>query len=269
MKILVIHQNFPGQFRHLCAHLAQRGDVELYAIGHRGAPGISGVELLRYALHREPTDGVHPYVMGFERAVLYGQAVARLLHQLKRRGFEPDAVVAHPGWGEALFVKDVFPAARLIHFCEYFYRADGADAGFDPDNPPSVDERARITTRNALHLLNLEGCDIGVTPTAWQKALHPSAYRHKIQLIHEGIDTEHLGPDANAMLDLPDGTRVRSGDEVVTYVARNLEPYRGFPTFMRALPAILEARPKAQVLIVGGDDTSLSHISLCAVMVDA
>jgi glycosyltransferase involved in cell wall biosynthesis len=256
MKILVIHQNFPGQFRHLCAHLAERHDVELYAIGHRAAPGMAGVELLRYDLHREPAEGVHHYVVEFERAVLYGQAVARLLHQLKARGFKPDIVVAHPGWGEALFVKDVFPEVRLIHFCEYFYRADGADAGFDPAIPLSFDERARITTRNALHLLNLDSCDIGVTPTAWQKALHPCAYRHKIQLIHEGIDTDRLGPSPGAVLDLVDGTRVRAGDEVVTYVARNLEPYRGFPTFMRALPAILESRPKAQVLIVGGDDTS-------------
>ncbi|MCL2658644.1 MAG: glycosyltransferase family 4 protein [Betaproteobacteria bacterium] len=259
MNILVIHQNFPGQFRHLCIHLSQRGDVALRAIGRRTAPGLPGIELLRYDLHREPTKGVHHYVTGFERAVLYGQAVARVLQRLKGEEFVPDVVLAHPGWGETLFVKDVFPSARLIHFCEFFYRAEGADADFDPSAPLQFDDRARITARNALHLLNLELCDAGVTPTSWQKQLHPVAYRHKIHLVHEGIDTENLGPLADATLDLPDGTCLRQGEEIVTYVARNLEPYRGFPSFMRALPAILAARPKARIVIVGGDEVSYSR----------
>ncbi len=256
MRILVIHQNFPGQFRHLCAHLATRGDVQLRAIGRSTAPGMPGVKHLRYDLHRKPGKEVHHYVAGFEHAVLYGQAVARLLQQLKREGFVPDVVIAHPGWGEALFVKDVFPAARLISFCEYFYHQDGADAGFDPLAPLQFDDRARITARNALHLLNLELCDTGVSPTAWQRQLHPAAYRHKIHQIHEGINTELLARQTEAVLDLPDGTQLRSGGETITYVARNLEPYRGFPTLMRALPAILDARPDARVVIVGGDGIS-------------
>ncbi|MCX9158081.1 glycosyltransferase family 4 protein [Niveibacterium sp. 24ML] len=256
MKIAVIHQNFPGQFRHLCAHLAQRADVQLVAIGHESAPGMPGVALRRYTLHRKPTEGVHHYVVGFERAVLYGQAVARELHDLKAKGFEPDVVIAHPGWGEALLVKDVFPHTRLINFCEYYYRAEGADADFDPAHPLRFDDRARITTRNALHLLNLELCDVGVAPTAWQRSLHPHAYRHKIHTLHEGIDIAGLAPDPAARMELPNGTVVRAGDEVITYVARNLEPYRGFPSFMSALPAVLQARPNAQVLIVGGDEVS-------------
>lgn len=256
MKIIVIHQNFPGQFRHLCAHLAQRKDVQLVGLGHESAPGMPGVDLRRYTLHRKPTEGVHHYVMGFERAVLYGQAVARQLHTLKAEGFTPDVVLAHPGWGEALLVKDVFPQTRLINFCEFYYRAEGADAGFDPAQPLRFDDRAKTTTRNAVHLLNLELCDVGVSPTAWQRSLHPHAYLNKIHTLHEGIDIAGLTPDPAARMELPDGTVVRAGDEVVTYVARNLEPYRGFPSFMRALPAVLRARPNARVLIVGGDEVS-------------
>jgi glycosyltransferase involved in cell wall biosynthesis len=45
-------------------------------------------------------------------------------------------------------------------------------------------------------------------------------------------------------------------DEVVTYSVRNLEPYRGFPNFIRALPKLLELRPDATVLVVGGDEVS-------------
>ena len=45
-------------------------------------------------------------------------------------------------------------------------------------------------------------------------------------------------------------------DEVITFVNRNLEPYRGYHVFMRALPRLLRERPQAHVLIVGDDGVS-------------
>lgn len=180
----------------------------------------------------------------------------RILLDLKAKGYRPDVIVAHPGWGESLFVKDAFPDAKLVHFCEYYYHSKGADADFDPEFPLSVDSAARIRARNALHLLNLEQCDIGVTPTRWQHQLHPQAYRDKIVIAHEGIPVEHLGPDPNATLELPNGTTLHAGQPIVTYVARNLEPHRGFHQFMRALPIILREHPSCQVVLVGGDGVS-------------
>lgn len=256
MKVLFIHQNFPGQFRHIAAHLAKQPDYQVLAIGRHTAPGLPGVELLRYKPHRTASPQTHPYVRSFEDAVLHGQQVLRLLLDLKAKGYRPDVIVAHPGWGETLYAKDAFPNARLIHFCEYYYHAQGADLGFDPEFPPTVDDFARIRSRNALHLLNLENCDQGITPTHWQHSLHPSAYRDKIQVIHEGIDTDLLGPDPNASLTLPNGRVLKAGEPIITYVARNLEPYRGFHTFMRALPQVLKEHPTCQVVIVGGDGVS-------------
>ncbi|MGH8601549.1 MAG: glycosyltransferase family 4 protein [Gammaproteobacteria bacterium] len=256
MNVLFIHQNFPGQFRHIAAHLAQRPDVQLLAIGRDTAPGLPGVRLLRYKPHRPASTGTHPYVRSFEDAVLHGQQVLRLLLDLKQKGFRPDVIVAHPGWGETLYAKEAFPQARLIHFCEYYYHSHGADAGFDPEFPQDINDAARIRTRNALHVLNLEQCDLGITPTHWQHGLHPEAYRSKIQVIHEGIDTAALGPDPQAVLQLPNGTSLHAGMPVVTYVARNLEPYRGFHSFMRALPHLLREHPTCQVVIVGGDGVS-------------
>ncbi len=179
-----------------------------------------------------------------------------MLLQLKSTGYLPTVILAHPGWGEALFIKDAFPDTPLINFCEYYYHATGADTGFDPEFPASADSRARLRVINALHLLNLEQCDIGVTPTRWQHSLHPAAYRDKLKIIHEGIDIDGLAVDHCSDFILDDGQVIRPGDPIITYVARNLEPYRGFHVFMRSLPQILQQHDSVQVVIVGGDSVS-------------
>ncbi|HHN0038544.1 glycosyltransferase family 4 protein [Pseudomonas aeruginosa] len=256
MNVLFIHQNFPGQFLHIATHLARQPGVNVRAIGREHAPGLPGIPLQRYRPHRPASKETHPYARTFEEGVLHGQRVLRLLLDLKAKGYRPDVIVAHPGWGETLYAKQAFPDSKLIHFCEYYYRTDGADAGFDPEFPLTLNGAASIHSRNALHLLNLENCDAAVTPTHWQHSLHPAAYQDKIKVIHEGIDTENLGPDPEATLQLPNRQRLKAGDPVVTYVARNLEPYRGFHCFMRALPKILKEHPTCQVVIVGGDGVS-------------
>ena len=257
MRLLVLHQNFPGQFGHLVRAWAQRPGWDVRALGRDTAPGLPGFDrLTRYKLARSPHSHQHPYLRSMEAATLHGQAVARVLLEMKKKGFTPDAVLAHPGWGESLYVKDVFPDARLVHYCEWYYNAEGADLGFDPEFPITFDDRARIRTWNALHALNLTHCDAAVTPTHWQKSRHPEIFHPKITVQHEGIDTEHLGPDPNAVITTPNGTVLKAGDPVVTYVARNLEPYRGFHIFMRALEKLQQQHKTVHALIVGGDDVS-------------
>ncbi|WP_232346371.1 glycosyltransferase family 4 protein [Cupriavidus sp. USMAA2-4] len=258
-RVLFIHQNFPGQFRHIAADLAQSPGWRVLAIGRDTAPGMRGVPLLRYRPHRNVRAETHHYLRSYEDGVLHGQAVLRILLDLKAKGYRPDVIVAHPGWGESLFVKDAFLDAKLVHFCEYYYHSKGADADFDPEFPLSVDSAARIRARNALHLLNLEQCDIGITPTHWQHQLHPQAYRDKIVVAHEGIPVEQLAPDSKATLTLPNGSTLRAGEPIVTYVARNLEPHRGFHQFMRALPILLREHKSCQVVIVGGDGVSYGN----------
>ena len=256
MNILLIHQNFPGQFRHLAWRLQQDGLHKVLAIGKEGCPGLPGVDVLTYRTHRPVAKETHHYVRGFESGVIHGQAVMRLLLQLRSRGFIPDVVVAHPGWGETLFVKDIFPACKLVHLCEYYYHSVGVDLDFDPEFPATLDDRARIRARNALQLLNLEHSDVAIAPTQWQKSLFPKAYQAKIKVVHEGIKVEDLGPDPQACFKLPNGRVLKAGEPVVTYVSRNLEPYRGFHCFVRALPSLLERHPQCEVVIVGGDDVS-------------
>ena len=257
MRLLVVHQNFPGQFGHMVKAWARRPGWDVRALGRDTAPGLPGFNgLVRYSLARKGHANQHPYLRQMEAATLHGQATARAMLQLRQSGFTPDVILAHPGWGETLYAKDVFPDARLVHYCEWYYSADGADLGFDPEFPITFDDRARVRTWNALHTLNLTNCDAAVTPTHWQKSRHPEIFHPKMTVQHEGIATHELGPDPNAVIKTPNGTVLKAGDPVITYVARNLEPYRGFHIFMRALQRIQKAHPTCHAVIVGGDEVS-------------
>lgn len=256
MQVLIVHQNFPGQFRRLAETWSKLPGWTVTGLGRSGAPGLQSVQWYGYQLSRAVSDHQHPYLRQMEGAVLHGQAVARALMQLRRRGYTPDVVLAHPGWGETMFLRDVYPDTRLLHFCEWYYGTHGSDVGFDPEFPASLDTLCRLRTWNALHALNLAQCDVGISPTEWQRSRHPAEFQHKIHLIHEGIDTSRLQPAPNAQLSLPDGAVLNAGEPVVTYVARNLEPYRGFHVFMRALELIQKKHPTCQAVVVGGDEVS-------------
>ncbi len=262
MKILFIHQNFPGQFRHVAAALARTPGWEVVALGDpqnlKQRPAIPGVRLAGYGTPATASPRTHHYVKSLESAVRRGQMVVRACLELKKRGFVPDVIYAHPGWGEALFVKDVFPDARLTLYCEFYYRAAGADVGFDPEFPVTLDDIFRVRIKNAASLLSLETADSGISPTRWQRDTFPRFFRERITLVHEGVDTELLKPELKAEVVMEGKSlTLTPKDEVITYVARNLEPYRGFHIFMRALPEIQRRRPRAQVLIVG--DTGVSY----------
>ena len=257
MKILFVHQNFPGQYRHLAIHLAAVPGNQVVAITQRRDMQLPGVKNIVYKPQREVTPQMHHYLRKTEADVLNAQSVARAALGLKRSGFVPDIMLGHNGWGEILYLKDVFPQTPLLGYFEFFYRFSGADVGFDSGEALTFDTAPRIRTKNLGNLLGLDAADAGQCPTLWQKSTYPERYHPMLRVIHEGIDTDLALPDAKARLTLPAlGIDLAAGDEVVTYVARNLEPYRGFPSFMRSLPAILERRPNAHVLIVGGDDVS-------------
>ncbi len=261
MKLLLIHQNFPGQFKHLARHFAANPENQVVAICQDYAPGLNDAAYRQvaqrvYRPHRAPTPNVHHYLYNVESSVLNGQAVAKLAHTLQRQGFTPDVTLAHCGWGESLFLKDVFPDRPLINFAEFYYHATGVDADFDPEYPIEIDDHLRIRTRNAVPLLSLASCDYAVSPTKWQKSLFPKEFQSKITVLHEGIDTDAAVADASARLTLPNGKVIDAGMDIITFCARDLEPYRGFHVFMRALPEILVRHPRCQVVITGGDSVN-------------
>lgn len=287
MKVLFIHQNFPGQFVHLAPALAALGHEVVALTSRLAAPKLPGVRCVTYspqsirasiedsntsqikgstrnggalATPFAPNHGsqISAVADNFEAKLARADAAAQAMEKIKAAGFTPDLVVAHSGWGEALFVKAVFPGTRLLIYAEYFYGADGGDFGFDPEfSRQSVYSRQKSAVNN-LHLMQaLLGCDAAISPTLFQKSQHPPELQSKISVIHDGIDTQRFVPNPKSWVSLASaGVKLTGGDEIITFVARQLEPYRGYHTFMRALPALLSLRPNARVVIVGGDGVS-------------
>ncbi len=257
MKVLFVHQNFPGQYIHLARQLACDPGNQVVFLTQRRDAALPGVRNVVYQPHRPVSPQQHRYLRDTEAGVLNAQAVARAALALKRGGFVPDVMLGHNGWGEIWYLKDVFPQTPLIGYFEFFYRALGSDADFDPAVPHMLDDTPRLRTKNTGNLLGLDAADFGQCPTQWQRSTYPALHRPRLRVIHEGIDTQAVTADEAARLRLPDvDHEFAAGDEIVTYVARNLEPYRGFPSFMRSLPKILSSRPSARILVVGGDEVS-------------
>ena len=258
MKILFLHQNFPGQFKHLAPALAGLGhDVHALVLTKNPAYEWQGVKVHTYHPQRGSTPNIHPWLIDIEAKVIRGETVLRWAQEFKQRGFSPDVVIAHPSWGESLFIKYVWPETKLGLFYEMYYQVNGQDVHFDPEfSKPEVSTESRLLLKNSVQILQDPFADAAISPTHWQAATYEPVVREKITVIHDGIDTSRIRPDAAARLTLDNWLSWSRDDEVVTFVSRNLEPYRGYHVFMRALPQLLRLRPHVQVLIVGSDGVS-------------
>lgn len=256
MKILFVHQNFPGQFLHLAPALAARGH-KVVALTDENNNRPSPVQVVRY---KSPPQGAGLRGLGrtYAEHAERGWMAARGCRALRdRHGYVPDVIFGHSGWGETLFLREIWPEARLLVYAELLYRTRGQDVGFDPEISPGSDEARVNTVARSAHLIQgLVQADAGLSPTRYQAHSFPPELQTKLRVIHDGIDTETVRPDAEARLTLPNGAVLRPGDEVLGYVSRSLEPYRGFHRFMRALPGVMRARPEAQVVLIGGDGVS-------------
>ena len=259
MKILFIHQNFPGQYKNLAPALVARGDTCVALTLRVKEPTTwKGVRVFPYQIRRAPKQDVHPWLIDFNTKLHRAEACLAEAEKLKRSGFEPDVIVAHPGWGESMFLRDVWPKARIGLYYELFYQAKAGDAGFDPEfaKTESVGDLQRIRIKNMNNHLHFPLGDSGICPTEFQASSFPKPFRDRISVIHDGIDTTVSKPNPEVSFELDNGEVLTRDDQVISFVNRNLEPYRGFHVFMRALPQMLKDAPKARVIIVGGDGRS-------------
>ncbi len=252
MRILFLHPNFPAQFRHLAATLGKNKKNQVVFGTNRREGQIAGVTKILYEKSRTARVETHHYVRPLENAVLEGQAVYRLAQTLRDQRFTPDIVYGHSGWGPTLFVKDIFPKAKLLCYFEWFYHAHGSDADFDPSDPLNADDEARIRIKNAPILIDLSSCDRGLSPTNWQRQQFPKEFHSKIKVHHDGIDINYFQPIPGAKLVLPQiNLDLSEVDELVTYVARGMEPYRGFPQLIETISILQKKRPQCHFVIVG------------------
>lgn len=267
MKILFIHQSFPGQYLHLVNALAQQGGHTLVALSIQAPsdPLPPNLELIRYGLTRGNAVDVHPLAQETESKVIRAEACARAAHALKQKGFVPDLICAHPGWGESLFMRDIWPNSPILNYQEFYYAADGTDCDFDPELQMNIswESKAKIRMKNAYLQLALEASSWNVTPTNFQRSSFPKHWQQCISTIHDGIRTDLAIPNPNPMgVKLPDGCLINPEDQVITFVNRTLEPYRGCHTFIRAIPRIQELCPRSHILIVG-ETKGVSYGSIC------
>jgi glycosyltransferase involved in cell wall biosynthesis len=258
MKLLFIHQNFPGQFKHLAPALAAQGhEVMALTLPRKPMVVLPGVKVAHYRISRSSSPSVHPWLLDFETKVIRGEACFEAALALKRRGFRPDVIVAHPGWGESMFLKEVWPDSKLGLYAEFHYLEKGGDTGFDPEfTKDDLAQPCRLKLKNLNSDLQFRMADAALSPTLWQASTYPDEVRHRITVAHDGIDTQWIQPRADVRLTIDESLQLSRQDEVITYFARNLEPYRGYHIFIRALPEILKRRPKARVLVVGDQGTS-------------
>lgn len=258
MRVLITHNNFPAQFRHIAEYLGRTpGNQVVFATKTpREEWVIEGVKKAVFTPDGEAADSAHPLCKNFEDSVRHGVGMLRLCRNLKDQGFIPDVILGHSGWGQTMFVRDVFPDTPFIGYFEWYYGANSPETTFDK-RARGEGELAQLRLRNTAILHDLTTCRVGVTPTGWQRSQFPSEYQPKIIQAHDGINTQYFAPEDSGQLpinklDLP-GIDLTGAKELLTYCSRGLEPYRGFPQFYEALPAILEARPQCHVLIVGED----------------
>lgn len=265
-RVIFVHQNLPGQFKHLLAYCAASDAFEVAVIGEKRRVlanfprAMRGVSFHVYEVMEIPRGRIPVELWTTTNAMRRGRAVALCMQNLRDAGFRPEVIYGHPGWGDMLHARDVFPKARIVNYGEFYFNRDGQDLNFDPEFQSDATDVYRVRTDNMTQLVSLVDSDACISPTQWQRSRYPEVLRQQITVIHDGIDLDVVKPDPVARLTLPQfALALDRSVPVVTYVSRNLEPYRGFHVFMRSLPEILKTLPNAQVLIVGGDEVSYSR----------
>ena len=252
MRILFLHNNFPGQYRRIATHLKTVEGVEMLAGSLASNSQDIGIQKVPYTPHRDVSKDIHPTLVTAERAVLTAQAAFKALYPLKSQGWKPDLVCSHSGWGPSLLIKELWPDTKILSLFEWFYNPRGSDADFL--EPINHDSAARAHFKNIPILLDLATMDWGSSPTRWQHSQFPKHLTQNMSVLHEGVDCDFFKPGPASVTH---GEKTFTAeDEVITYVARGMEPYRGFPQFMEAVAKLQQKRPHLQVLIAGTDRTA-------------
>lgn len=256
MRILFVHNNFPGQYARIVRYLKGNRDVDMLSGSLASNKQPASVTRVGYVPHREARKDVHPALRYTETAVIQGQAVYTAFMPVKAKGWNPDIILAHSGFGDGIFLKDLWPNSKYMPYFEWYYHAYGSDSSFlDGEMQKKPDAELKIRMKNTAILHDLAAMDWGQCPTEFQKSQFPAHFRDRISILHDGVDTEYFSPDETTTFAV-NGNLFCKGDPVITYIARGMEPYRGFPQFMEAVAILQKSRPEAHVIIIGDDQVA-------------
>src|SRR5207253_635680 len=113
---------------------------------------------------------------------------------------------------------------------------------------------------NAATLVNLIDCDSAYAPTQWQRDSFPRRFHGKIEVHHDGIDTQlyQRRPVARVL----GGRTIPADTRVVTFVARGLESLRGFDLFLDVARHIARARSDVLFVVASEEETHYGWDSL-------
>ena len=252
MRILFIHNNFPGQYRRIVERLKGDRNYDLLSASLASNTQPSPIRYVRYKPHREPSKDIHPAARYTESTILTGQAVLKSMLAVRDKGWKPDIVLAHSGWGNSMFVKDAWPDTKLMPYFEWYYQADSDESGFLEGKPLDINARVRTRLKNTSMLQDLAAMDWGQCPTQYQLDQYPAVFHDRVSVLHDGVDTQFFSPAAEASFTM--GARTfRKGDPVITYIARGMEPYRGFPQFIEAIARLQKLNPHVHAIVIGDD----------------
>lgn len=249
MHVLFVHQNFPAQFGHVAAYLAQKRGFRCTFVSQHPSGNEGGIERVQYVIRGGATQQTHFCSRTFENAVWHSHAIYEALRT--RDDIRPDLVVGHSGFLHTVFLRELYDCP-FVNYFEYYYHTRGTDMDYRPDFPYPAINHLRARARNAGLLLDLEDCDAGYSPTRWQRSLLPASYRPKVRVIFDGIDTELWRPLTGVPRmvgerSIPDDMRI------VTYVSRGMESIRGFDVFMKVARLLCQRRKDVLFVVVGED----------------
>ena len=259
-KVLFVHNGAPGRFAPLAAALQARGWQAALINGPSGTD-LAGAVNRRFTPERPRVRSSWQPGQRAEQALLMGRGAAGAAERLRGEGFVPSVIIGHPGWGEMIYLAEVFPDVPQIQLGEYWYRTEGADANFDPEFPARLlDSRVATASQNVPFALSYPQAAAIVAPTPFQASLVPICFRGAVHVIHEGVDTAQVRPHPPSPLRLADGTVLDGSVPVISFASRRFEPLRGAHVFMRMLPRLFALVPDAHVLMIGADDPGIYGI---------
>jgi len=226
MRVLFIHNNYPGQFGYL---------VKFFISNSHHVTFLSS-----YAPYRHPNVTHLVSNNPTEDPVKSQEFFASSLSSLSTE-CSYDLIISHSGFLCGTFAKFFFPNTPLISYLEWWFSPYYTDQFVTTpyfDYSSSLSHKQYL--RNSHLALELSTSDAIVSPTHWQCKYIPDIFKSKLHIIFDGV---------------PNYRKLRSKvqSSYLIYATRGLEPIRCFPEFIKTIPFLRQSGFNKSIVIIGSD----------------